>query len=159
MLYIHFKLSYPVQKFGEYINKYLMKRIFLLSFLLCLHSLNLTQANTFSHPAKQEMASHSPVNWANRPILKISNDDLQNQNRNIAFKLYVLDTGTIVKTEVVQSSGLAALDQKVEKALLKAKFKPYIENDTAYPFIAVQPFSFQVLEDTLPWWKRFFGLH
>ncbi len=159
MLYIHFKLSYPVQKFGEYINKYLMKRIFLLSFLLCLHSLNLTQANTLTHPAKQEMASHSPVNWANRPILKISNDDLQNQNRNIAFKLYVLDTGTIVKTEVVQSSGLAALDQKVERALLKAKFKPYIENDTAYPFIVVQPFSFQVSEDTRPWWKRFFGLH
>jgi TonB family protein len=136
-----------------------MKKIFLLSFLLCLHSLNLTQANNIIHPAKQEMASRSPVGWANRPILNISNDDLQNQNRSIAFKLYVLDTGTIVKTEVVQSSGLAALDQKVERALLKAKFKPYIENDTAYPFIVVQPFSFQVSEDTRPWWKRFFGLH
>jgi hypothetical protein len=99
------------------------------------------------------------VQWLSRSHLNISSDDVGHKDRKAAYRIYASETGDIQQVDVVESSGLSTLDEKVKNSILRSKFKPYIENDTAYPFVVVQPFSFQVLEDTRPWWKKFFGIH
>nr|WP_283848268.1 energy transducer TonB [Acinetobacter amyesii] len=93
--------------------------------------------------------------WKKRPIFNFNNDDLGNQNRDLSFKLYVLATGEVKTAELIKSSGLTHIDKRVEQSLLRAKFKPYIENGVAPPFVALQPFSFKTLkENQRPWWKK-----
>lgn len=48
---------------------------------------------------------------------------------------------------MTKSSGIAALDSKIERAVRSAKFKPYKENGVAYPFIAEQPFKLNLNKD------------
>ena len=71
--------------------------------------------------------------WKKRPIFNFNNDDLGNQKRDLSFKLYVLATGEVQKAELIKSSGLTHIDKRVEQSLLRAKFKPYIENGVASP--------------------------
>ena len=132
-----------------------MKKILCLCFIVFLQSLTALYAQSPSEIAKQEVNTQGQIIWQKRPIFKFNNTELGNQNRDITFKLYVLATGEVKKAEVIKSSGLTHIDKRVEQSLLRAKFKPYIENGVAYPFVAVQPFSLKTLkENHRPWWKK-----
>lgn len=132
-----------------------MKKILCLCFIVFLQSLTALYAQIPSEIAKQEVNTQGQIIWQKRPIFKFNNAELDNQNRDLAFKLYVLETGEVKKAELVKSSGLPHIDQRVERSLLRAKFKPYTENGVAYPFVAVQPFSLTTRKETQrPWWKK-----
>ncbi|UUS58185.1 MULTISPECIES: energy transducer TonB [unclassified Acinetobacter] len=79
------------------------------------------------------MITQDQMIWKKRPIFNFNNDDLGNQKRDLSFKLYVLATGEVQKAELIKSSGLTHIDKRVEQSLLRAKFKPYIENGVASP--------------------------
>ena len=132
-----------------------MKKIIALSILMLLQSLSVLYAEIPTSNAKQEVQTHSEIVWLKRPVFNFNNAELGNQNRELAFKLYVLTTGEIKKAELVKSSGITQIDQRVERSLLRAKFKPYIENGVVYPFVAVQPFSLTTTQERQrPWWKK-----
>lgn len=62
--------------------------------------------------------------------------------------MYVLATGEVQKLNYIKSSGLTHIDKRVEQSLLRAKFKPYIENGVASPFCCLlQPFSLKPLKE------------
>ncbi len=132
-----------------------MKKTIALSILILLQSLTALHAEIPTNAAKQEVHTRGEIGWLKRPVFDFNNAELGNQNREVAFKLYVLTTGEIKKAELVKSSGITQIDQRVERSLLRAKFKPYIENGVAYPFVAVQPFSLTTTQETeKPWWKK-----
>ncbi|WP_180093397.1 MULTISPECIES: energy transducer TonB [unclassified Acinetobacter] len=132
-----------------------MKKILCLSFIVLLQILTALYAQSPSEVAKQHVITLDQMIWQKRPIFNFNNDDLGNQNRDLSFKLYVLATGEVQKAELIKSSGLTHIDKRVEQSLLRAKFKPYIENGVAYPFVALQPFSLKTLkENQRPWWKK-----
>ena len=132
-----------------------MKKIIALSILIVLQSLTALYAEIPTNNAKQEVQTLGEIVWLKRPVFDFNNAELGNQNRELAFKLYVLTTGEIKKAELVKSSGITQIDQRVERSLLRAKFKPYIENGVVYPFVAVQSFSLTTTQETeRPWWKK-----
>lgn len=132
-----------------------MKKIIALSILMLLQSLTVLYAEIPTNNAKQEVQTPGEIVWLKRPVFNFNNAELGNQNRELAFKLYVMTTGEIKKAELVKSSGITQIDQRVERSLLRAKFKPYIENGVVYPFVAVQPFSLTTTQETeRPWWKK-----
>lgn len=132
-----------------------MKKIIALSILMLLQSLSVLYAEMPTNNAKQEVQTRGEIVWLKRPVFNFNNAELGNQNRELAFKLYVLTTGEIKKAELVKSSGITQIDQRVERSLLRAKFKPYIENGVVYPFVAVQPFSLTTTQEKQrPWWKK-----
>ena len=132
-----------------------MKKIIALSILILLQSLTFLYAEIPTNNAKQEVQARGEIVWLKRPVFNFNNAELGNQNRELAFKLYVMTTGEIKKAELVKSSGITQIDQRVERSLLRAKFKPYIENGVVYPFVAVQPFSLTTTQETeRPWWKK-----
>ena len=51
------------------------------------------------------------------------------------------EKGVIQVARVTKSSGIPALDEKIRRAVMSAKFKPYKENGVAYPISATQPFE------------------
>lgn len=90
---------------------------------------------------------HQGGGWLRKPNIRFSNEDLHGKNRNLVIRMHVNTQGSIEKTEITKSSGISALDRKVQLALQRSKFKPYKENGIAKPFIAEQPFRFQLDEE------------
>ena len=81
------------------------------------------------------------VSWKTKPRISYSDAELGCQKRYISVRVHVSSTGAIAKTKTIHSSGLINLDKKIENAIKLSKFKPFIENGIAIPFIAVQPFE------------------
>lgn len=127
-----------------------MKKLLVSVLIICS---SFTYAET---PNKLKLENHKTpgsVQWLRSPKPSYTNIELGGKDRDLTIKLFVSDTGIIEKTEVVKSSGIAMLDEKVLRAVKRSKFKPYLENGVAYPFSAEQPF---VLKTTInrPWWKK-----
>ncbi|WP_180040908.1 energy transducer TonB [Acinetobacter sp. YH12218] len=116
-----------------------MKKILCLSFIVLLQILTALYAQSPSEVAKQHVITQDQMIWQKRPFFNFNNDDLGNQNRDLSFKLYVLATGEVQKAELIKSSGLTHIDKRVEQSLLRAKFKPYIENGVASPLLPYSP--------------------
>ncbi|WP_255503316.1 energy transducer TonB, partial [Cupriavidus sp. UME77] len=54
------------------------------------------------------------------------------------------DTGKVVKTAVVTSSGSSRLDQAAEEAVRRMRCKPYLDNGRAVAVTAQQPIGFEL---------------
>lgn len=83
----------------------------------------------------------SGVQWSRTPRPSYSNKDLQGESRRVVVLIEANEQGNITNARITRSSGLAALDEKILRAVRNAKFKPYKENGVAYPIRAEQPFE------------------
>ena len=83
----------------------------------------------------------SGVQWSRSPKPSYSNKDLEGEARRIVVLIEADATGKIISARVTKSSGVAALDEKILRAVRSSKFKPYKENGVAYPIRAEQPFE------------------
>ena len=63
--------------------------------------------------------------WKIPPTFQYANSELENQNRKVQFQIFADTEGKVVNANVVESSGVAALDQKVQAAVMQAEFLPY----------------------------------
>lgn len=97
-------------------------------------------------PKPQPAQSTTPqqvegVSYVRPPRLEISDSDLKGQSRTVKLKISISASGKVEDVQVVSSSGLTALDQKVARALKRATFTPHRINGLAVPVYTVQPFE------------------
>ncbi len=81
------------------------------------------------------------VSYIKPPRLSITERDLKGQARTVKLKINIGKTGKVEAVQVVSSSGINALDQKVASALKKATFTPHRVNGVAIPVYTIQPFE------------------
>ncbi|MGE5622450.1 MAG: energy transducer TonB, partial [Bacillota bacterium] len=60
------------------------------------------------------------------------------------LRVLVNDKGHPERVELQKSSGIARLDEAARKAVLRALFKPFIEDGKAVPAYAIVPINFQL---------------
>lgn len=104
-------------------------KILALSFLLFSPLITLHAENL------QTVAIAQPQ-WKIQPVLSYTNEDLENKNRVVEVKITGNTEGKILRTHVVKSSGVPALDKKVQDAVIAAEFRPYSQ-----AFTVTQPFD------------------
>ena len=119
-----------------------MKNLFISTLIML--SISFAYAEDTTNPNTQKYSKLEGVRWIRPPKPVYTNNDLQGKDRTLTIKIYVKEDGTVDRSEVTKSSGLAALDSKVQRAVKSAKFRPYKENGIAYPFIAEQPFKLEL---------------
>ena len=78
--------------------------------------------NAQAQPSK-DLAIAQPQ-WEKAPVLQYTNVELAHQDRNLSLKIIGNSAGDILKTEVLNSSGIIELDQKVQHDIMQARFKP-----------------------------------
>jgi protein TonB len=81
------------------------------------------------------------ISYIRPPRLQISDRDLKGQARTVKLRISISASGKVDDVQVVSSSGLAALDQKVARALKRATFTPHRINGVAVPVYTIQPFE------------------
>lgn len=81
------------------------------------------------------------VSYIRQPRLEISDRDLKGQARTLKLKISIAASGKVDEVQVITSSGLTALDQKVARALKRATFTPHRVNGIAVPVYTIQPFE------------------
>ncbi len=91
--------------------------------------------------AKSVSIGGAGVQWSRSPKPSYSNKDLDGATRRIVVLIEADEKGVIKVARITQSSGIAALDEKILRTVRSAKFKPYKENGIAYPIRAQQPFE------------------
>lgn len=96
---------------------------------------------TTSATPKRVSIGGAGVQWKRSPQLSINSRDLEGQARRIVVLIEADENGQVVNVRITQSSGLTQLDEKIVRAVRRAKFKPYTENGVAYPIRAEQPFD------------------
>ena len=116
-----------------------MKKIILFTTLLILNQAVFAEntpqnSNPNRHTSKQQQLKD--IQWLRYPQVRISQDDLKNQNRYINLRLSVDGSGKITSTQ------LPALDRRVIRATQKALFKA-----TGYPFVVDQDFKLDLASD------------
>lgn len=118
-----------------------MKNLLVLAFTIWS---SFAHAEIPNKPELQDYKTLDAVQWIRLPRLSYHNRELQGKDRTVTIKIYVSETGLIEKTKVIKSSGIEALDLKVQRDIRSGKFRPYTENGIAYAFIATQPFHFRL---------------
>ena len=66
--------------------------------------------------------SEGDVAWSRKPRLSFTNKDLENVRRTVVVNITATADGKITNVKVTKSSGVAALDEKVLRAVRGAKF-------------------------------------
>lgn len=134
----------------------MMKKIICASLLCALMSSPTAFAENPITANEPVAVPYGQIQWLSRPHLNFSNNDLGHQNRKAVYRLYVSETGAIQQVDLVESSGSSTFDEKVKSSILRSKFKPYLENGVAQPFVALQPFEFITQPETKekPLWKK-----
>ena len=87
------------------------------------------------------------IQWVDFPKPQYKNSDLNQQNRAAIIRVYADETGDVTKATVQETTGLKALDEKLVNAVLQAKVKPFIEDDTALAVIGYQVFNLNLTPD------------
>lgn len=87
------------------------------------------------------------IQWVDFPKPQYKNSDLNQQNRAAIIRVYADETGDVTKATVQETTGLKALDEKLVNAVLQAKVKPFIEDDTALAVIGYQVFNLNLTAD------------
>ncbi|UIZ99959.1 energy transducer TonB [Acinetobacter johnsonii] len=87
------------------------------------------------------------IQWIDFPKPQYKNSDLNQQNRAAIIRVYADETGDVTKATVQETTGLKALDEKLVNAVLQAKVKPFIEDDTALTVIGYQVFNLNLTPD------------
>ncbi len=81
------------------------------------------------------------VSYIKPPRLNITERDLKGEARTVKLRITIGANGKVEAVQVVSSSGITSLDQKVASALKKATFTPHRINGVAVPVYTVQPFE------------------
>lgn len=84
------------------------------------------------------------VRWEKEPRLDIGDRDLRWYDRDFMIYFETDESGVIINAEIVKSSGLKKLDNKVLKMFKEAKAEPYVLNGKVYAISATQPFTIAV---------------
>ncbi len=97
-------------------------------------------------PKPEPVASNTPVlvegvSYIKPPRLSVTERDLKGQARTVKLKITITTSGKVEAVQVVSSSGINALDQKVANALKRATFTPHRVNGVAVPSYTIQPFE------------------
>lgn len=79
-------------------------------------------------PIKTLSVGEDGIEWKSQPELDYDLDELKGSNRSASVLAQVNEKGKIVDVAIVKSTGVSALDSKVKRAILSAKFKAYIQN-------------------------------
>ena len=87
------------------------------------------------------------IQWVDFPKPQYKNSDLNQQNRAAIIRVYADETGDVTKATVQETTGIKALDEKLVNAVLQAKVKPFIEDDTALAVIGYQVFNLNLTPD------------
>ena len=87
------------------------------------------------------------IQWLDFPKPQYKNSDLNQQNRAAIIRVYADETGDVTKATVQETTGIKALDEKLVNAVLQAKVKPFIEDDTALAVIGYQVFNLNLTPD------------
>lgn len=98
------------------------------------------QTNTAQGPKKVQIGGNG-VQWSRTPNLSYTNRDLAGQNRKVSVLIEADEKGVIRSVQLLVSSGLSILDEKVMRSVRNARFKPYKENGQALAIRAEQPFE------------------
>ena len=122
-----------------------MKKIILFTTLLILNQAVFAEntpqnSNPNRHTSKQQQLKD--IQWLRHPQVRITQDDLENQNRYINLRLSVDGSGKITNISILTSTQLPALERKVIRATQKALFKA-----TGYPFVVDQDFKLDLASD------------
>jgi protein TonB len=99
-----------------------------------------------AQPAAAELVKHLDVGdtglqWQRQPQISIDASELRGAARSVLLLIEANEKGEISAVSVLQSSGIAFVDNKVMRAVRSAKLKPYLENGQAYAVKAKQFFS------------------
>ena len=87
------------------------------------------------------------IQWLDFPKPQYKNSDLNQQNRAAIIRVYADETGEVTKATVQETTGIKALDEKLVNAVLQAKVKPFMEDDTALAVIGYQVFNLNLTPD------------
>ena len=87
------------------------------------------------------------IQWVDFPKPQYKNSDLNQKNRAAIIRVYADETGDVTKATVQETTGIKALDEKLVNAVLQAKVKPFIEDDTALAVIGYQVFNLNLTPD------------
>ncbi|TCM69810.1 TonB family protein [Acinetobacter calcoaceticus] len=79
------------------------------------------------------------ISWSHRPNFTFDSSELLNKPRSLLLTLQVSEKGEIKSVQIKKSTGLEKLDQKIVNAVMKARFKPYIEDGVARAFTVQLP--------------------
>ena len=122
-----------------------MKPLFLLAFsTLPFHLSHAAQPPlelTIQKSSAQSAHLTTRIQWVDFPKPQYKNSDLNQQNRAAIIRVYADETGDVTKATVQETTGLKALDEKLVNAVLQAKVKPFMEDDTALAVIGYQVFN------------------
>ena len=140
-------------------RKYAMKRLACLSLLMTLPiTATYSADNTSTKKLAVQKVTAEPahlttrIQWIKYPQVQYKSEDLENLDRSAIIRIRADETGKVIATEIQESTGLKALDQKLVNAVHAAKVKPYIKNGTALEIIGYQTFTLKMddSEDKAP---------
>lgn len=94
-----------------------------------------------------KLVSSQQVVYIRKPNFEFDNDDLKQKARSIKLRLNVGADGKVDNVQVVQSTGLPALDARLQRAWQKAIFSPYKENGVAIPTYQFQEFTLDLVNE------------
>ena len=128
-----------------------MKPLFLLALsTLPLHLSHAAQPPlelTIQKSSAQSAHLTTRIQWLDFPKPQYKNSDLNQQSRAAIIRVYADETGDVTKATVQETTGLKALDEKLVNAVLQAKVKPFMEDDTALAVIGYQVFNLNLTPD------------
>lgn len=133
-----------------------MKPLFLLALLaLPFHPLSFHLSHAAQPPLELSIQKSSAqsahlttrIQWVAFPQPQYKNSDLNDQNRAAIIRVYADETGEVTKATVQESTGLKVLDETLVKAVLQAKVKPFIQDDTALSIIGYQVFNLNLKDE------------
>lgn len=128
-----------------------MKPLFLLALsTLPLHLSHAAQPPlelTIQKSSAQSAHLTTRIQWLDFPKPQYKNSDLNQQNRAAIIRVYADETGDVTKATVQETTGIKALDEKLVNAVLQAKVKPFMEDDTALAVIGYQVFNLNLTPD------------
>ena len=104
------------------------------------------ESETETKPQQTKPTPSAPVlvegvSYIKPPRLNITERDLKGEGRTVKLRINIGASGKVDAVQVVSSSGITALDQKVANALKRATFTPHRINGVAVPVYTVQPFE------------------
>lgn len=81
------------------------------------------------------------VSFKKKPEIDFANADLEGHARHIAIRININEQGKVSSVDILQSTGLAALDKKIIDAIMQAEFTPYMKDGKAAPVYSVLRFD------------------
>lgn len=113
-----------------------IKTLILLSSLLCPIAFADVDIQNNENALKIQL---DQVIWLNSPKFYFTNNDLENINRQFLARIFTNKQGIVTQVEILKSTELQRLDQKLVSSLKRSRLKPHTINGQAFPIIAELP--------------------